>query len=205
MAHVIPQMDSLPLTIQPASPALSAIHINRARRRVRSGGEGEEKEREWLVEDLADTHCLRCGRFQLDGSRDTRLVRNNKPRPLAVILQQTCRSCGFTRRSPFVKGGAAAFQNRRRRNRQNPNLNSLEAQMEMERNTQSVARAQSPPTTSVTQPVRNQEPMTSASDGPKKSKNRKARSGLQEMLERKKKQDQAKSTGTSLASFLQGL
>ena len=198
-------MDSLPLTLHSISPVLSAIHINRARRRARSGGEEEEKERERPVGDLADTHCLNCGRFQLDGSADTRLVRDNKLRPSSVILQKTCRSCGFTRRSPLVKGGAGAFPNQRKRNRQNSNLNSLEAQMEMERNTQSVVRTQSPPITLAKQPARTQEPTASTSGGPKKPKNRKAKSGLQEMLERKKKQDQAKSTGTSLASFLQGL
>jgi len=189
---------ALPLTLQSISPALAAIHANRARHHLRSGGEEEEKERERLVEDLKDTHCPRCGRFQLDGSADTRLVRDNKPRSSAVILQKTCRSCGFTRRSPLVKGGAAAFQNQRKRNRQNPNLNPPEAQMEMKRKTQS------PPVESVTQPV--QEPTASTSGGQKRSGNRKARSGLQEMLERKRKQDQATtSTGTSLASFLQGL
>ena len=191
-------MNALPLTLQPISPALAAIHITRARRCARSGGEEEEKERDRLVDDLKDTHCLRCGRFQLDGSADTRLVRDNKPRSSAVILQKTCRSCGFTRRSPLVKGGAAAFQNQRKRNRQNPNLNPPEAQMEMKRKTQS------PPPESVTEPI--QQPTASTSGGQKKSRNRKARSGLQEMLERKRKQDQATtSTGTSLASFLQGL
>jgi len=189
---------ALPLTLQPISPALAAIHITRARHHLRSGGEEEKKERERLADDLADTHCLGCGRFQLDGSADTRLVRDNKPRSSTVILQKTCRSCGFTRRSPLVKGGAAAFQNQRRRNRRNPNLNHPEAQMEMGRKTQS------PPIESVTQPV--QEPTASTSGGQKGSRNRKARSGLQEMLERKRKQDQGTtSTGTTLASFLQGL
>ena len=151
-----------------------------------------EKEGGRPIDDLSDTHCLRCGRFQLDGSADTRLVRDNKPRSSAVILQKTCRSCGFTRRSPLVKGGAAAFQNQRKRNRQNPNLNPPEMQMEMERETQSAAtQTQSLP--------------DSTSGGQKKPKNRKTRSGLQEMLERKRKQDQAASKGTSLASFLQRL
>ena len=70
--------------------------------------------------------------------------------------------------------------------------------MEMKKETQS------PPVESLTQPV--QEPTASTSGGQKRSRNRKARSGLQEMLERKRKEDQATtSTGTSLASFLQGL
>jgi hypothetical protein len=72
--------------------------------------------------------------------------------------------------------------------------------MEMEGKTQSAAQTLSPPPII---PVK--EPTASTSDGQKKSKNRKARPGLQEMLERKRKQDQAESTGTSLASFLQGL
>lgn len=202
---MVSQKLALPLTLHPISPALSAIHVGRARRSLRSGGEEKEEERERPIGDLTDTHCLGCGRFQLDGSADTRLVRDNKPRSSSVILQKTCRSCGFIRRSPLVKGGAAAFQNQRKRNRQNPNLNPPEAQMEMERNTQSVARTQSPLITSVTQPARVDKLTASTSDGPKKSKNRKARTGLQEMLERKKKQDQEKLTGTSLASFLQGL
>ena len=188
----------LPLALQSVSPALSAFHINRARRRIRSGGEEVEKEA-----DLADTHCQRCRRFQLDGSADTRLVRDNKHRPSAsVILQKTCRSCGFTRRTPLVKDGAALFPNRRKRNRQNRNLNPPGTKMEVEGKTQSAARTQSPPAAQTSQ-VR--EPTASTSDGPKKPKNRKARSGLQEMLERKRKQDQAKSTGTSLTSFLQEL
>ena len=201
VAHVISKMNSqhlLPLTLQSISPALAAIHANRARHHPRPGGGEEEKERERLVEDLNDTHCPSCGRFQLDGSADTRLVRDNKPRSSAVILQKTCRSCGFTRRSLLVKGGAAAFQNQRKRNRQAPNLDPPEAQMEMG------GKTQSPPVESVTQPV--QDPTASTSGGQKRSRNRKARSGLQEMLERKRKQDQATtSTGTSLASFLQGL
>jgi len=192
---------ALPLTLQSISPELSAIHVNRARHHLRFGGE-EEKEVERTVDDLADTHCLSCGRFQLDGSADTRLVRDNKPRSSSVTLQKTCRSCGFTRRSHLVKGGAAAFQNQRKRNRQNPNLKPPGTQMEMER---SDAQIQSPPITLVTQPSKAQKPLASTSDGLKKSKNRKARSGLQEMLERKRKQDQVKSPGTSLASFLQGL
>lgn len=196
---------ALPLTLHSASPALSAIHINRARRRLRSGGEEEEKQRDRPIDDLADTHCIRCGRFQLDGSADTRLVRDNKTRPSAVILQKTCRSCGFTRRSPLVKDGAAAFQNQRRRNRQNPNSKSPVPQTEMERKPQSAPRSQSPQITSVAQPVEGQNPTVPTSGGSNKSKNRKARSGLQEMLEKKRKQDQMKSTGTSLASFLQGL
>jgi len=203
VAHVIPHMDSrrlaLPLTLQPISPALSAIHVNRVRRNLRSGAEEEEKE----VDDLADTHCLGCGRFQLDGSADTRLVRDNKPRPSVVILQKTCRSCGFTRRSPLVKGGAAAFQSHWKRNRRDPNPKPPGTQMEMERETQSVVRTQSPPIPSVMQP--GQKPTPSTSDEQKRSKNRKARPGLREMLERKRKQDQVQSTGTSLASFLQGL
>ena len=191
----------LPLTLQPISPVLSAIHVNRARHRPRSGGEGGEEERERPVDDLGDTHCIRCGRFQLDGSADTRLVRDNKHRSSAAILQKICRSCGFTRRTPLVKGGAAAFQNQRKRNRQNPNLNSPGAQMEMEGKSQ----PQSPPITPITQQTQVQKPTDSAPGGSKKSKNRKARSGLQEMLERKRKNDQMKSTGTPLASFLQGL
>lgn len=201
MGHVTLQMTlqqlTLPLTLHSISPILSAIHVNRARRRP--GGEGEEKERDRLVDHLADTHCPRCGRFQLDGSADTRLVRDNKSRPSAVILQKTCRSCGLTRRSPLVKGGAAAFQNRRKRNRHNPDLKPTAAQMEVERKTQSV---QSPPITSVTQPAQVGKPTAPTS---KKPRNRKARSGLQEMLEKKRRQDQVESTGTSLASFLQGL
>jgi len=204
--HVISKMTSqrlaLPLTLQSISPKLSAIHVNRARHHLRSGGEEEEKDGEPPINDLADTHCPGCGRFQLDGSADTRLVRDNKPRSSAVILQKTCRSCGSTRRSHLVKGGAAAFQNQRKRNRQNPNFKPPGTQIEMER---SVARTQSPPITSVTQPSQTQKPLASTSGGPKKSKNRKAISGLQEMLERKRKQDQVKSPGTSLASFLQGL
>ena len=186
---------ALPLTLQSISPALSAIHINRARYHTRSGGEEEVREAERPVDNPTDTHCLDCGRFQLDGSADTRLVRDNKPRAPAVILQKTCRSCGFIRRSPLVKRGAAAFQNRRKRNRQNSNLKQAEMKKKI----------QSPPETAVTQPVQAQQPAASASDGSKKWKNRKARSGLQEMLERKRKQDQAKPTGTSLATFLQGL
>jgi len=189
----------LPLTLQSISPVLSAIHINRARHHPRSGGEEEEKGRERPVDNLADTHCLKCGRFQLDGSADTRLVRDNKPRASAVILQKTCRSCGFTRRSSLVKGGAAAFQNRRKRNRQNPNLNPPGTQVEMGEKTHSAIRSQSP----VIQPVQTQKPTASTSGGSKKSKSRKARSGLQEMLERKRNQE--KPTGTSLATFLQGL
>jgi RNase P subunit RPR2 len=195
---------ALPFTLHQISPALSAIHVNRARHRARSGGEEGDKERERLGGDLADTHCLGCGRFQLDGSADTRLVRDNKPRSSAVILQKACRSCGFTRRTPLVKGGAAAFQNQRKRKRQHSNLKPPEPQGEMEGKTQSAARTQSPP--SVKRPAAQaQNPTASTSDGQKKSKNRKARTGLQEMLERKRQQDQAKSTGTSLASFLQTL
>lgn len=209
MAHVIRHMAlqrlALPLTLQPISPALSAIHVNRARHCLRSGGEEEEKERNRPIDEFADTHCLSCGRFLLDGSADTRLVRDNKPRSSAVILQKTCRSCGFTRRSPLVKGGASTFQSQRKRNRQNPNLKPPGTEVEMERKIQSMARTQSPPITSITQPAQVHKPTASTSDGPKKSKNRKARSGLQEMLERKRKQDQVESTGTSLASFLQGL
>jgi RNase P subunit RPR2 len=185
---------ALPLTLQSISPVLSAIHINRARHHPRVGEEEEERERP--VDNLADTHCLRCGRFQLDGSADTRLVRDNKPRIRAVIMQQTCRSCGFTRRSPLVKEGAAPFQNRRKRNRQNPNLKTPGTPMKIAKETES------PPKTPVTLPVQAPKPTAST---PKKPKDRKARSGLQEMLERKRKQDQAKSTGTSLATFLQGL
>jgi len=189
-------MAALYLTLQSISPALSAIHVNRARHHARSGGEEEEeREAEQPVDNLADTHCLNCGRFQLDGSADTRLVRDNKPRAPAVILQKTCRSCGLIRRSPLVKRGAAAFQNRRKRNRQNSNLKQAEMKKE----------TQLPPKTAATQPVQAQQPTASTSDGSKKWKNKKARSGLQEMLERKRKQDQAKPTGTSLATFLQGL
>lgn len=203
VVHVILPMSSqppyaLPLTLHSISPVLSAIHIIRARRHLRFGGEEEERERDRPIDDLADTHCLGCGRFQLDGSADTRLVRDNKSGPSAVILQKTCRSCGFIRRSPLVKGGAAAFQNQRKHNRQNPNLKSLGTQAEMERKN----RSQSPQITSVAEPAQLTVP---TSDGSKGSKNRKARSGLQEMLERKRKRDQIKSTGTSLASFLQGL
>ena len=201
--HVIPHMASqrlaLPLTLQPISPALSAIHVARARRHLRCGGEEDETERDQPADELADTHCLSCGRFLLDGSADTRLVRDNKSRPSSVILQKTCRSCGFTRRSPLVKSGAAAFQNQRKRNRQDPNLKPPGTQVEVEK------KAQSPPITSITQPAPAHKPTASTSDGLKKSKNRKAKSGLQEMLERKRKQDQVKSTATSLASFLQGL
>ena len=192
---------ALPLTLHSISPALSAIHANRVRHHPRFGGEEEEeeeKEREGPADNLTDTHCLKCGRFQLDGSADTRLVRD-KPRVSAVILQKTCRSCGFIRRSPLVKEGAAAFQNRRKRNRPNPNLKPPGTQMGMKKGTQSMVQYQSPP---VTQPAQAQKPTASTS---MKSKNRKARSGLQEMLERKRKQDQAKSTDTSLATFLQGL
>ena len=200
---------SLPLTLHSISPSLSAIHVNRARSHLRSGGEEGEKEGERLIDDLADTHCLGCGRFQLDGSAHTRLVRDNKPRSSAVILQKTCRSCGFIRRSPLVKGGAAALQNQRKRNRQNPNLKApetpMEMEVEMEGKTQS-APTRLPPITSIAEPSgQAQEPTGSTSDGPKRSRNRKARPGLQEMLERKRKQDQAKSTDSSLASFLQGL
>jgi len=207
VVHVIFHMASiqplvLPLTLHSVSPALSAIHINRARHHPRSGGEEGEKERERPVDNLADTHCLKCGRFQLDGSADTRLVRDNKRRASAVILQKTCRSCGFTRRSHLVKGGAAAFQNQRKRNRHNPNLKTPGTQMEMEKKNESVVRSLSP----VAQPVQAQKPTASTSGGSKKSKNmRKARPGLQEMLERKREQDQAKSTGASLATFLRGL
>jgi len=74
--------------------------------------------------------------------------------------------------------------------------------MEMEKKTLSVPRPQSPPTSTITQPAQAKNPAASASGG---SKNRKARSGLQEMLERKRKQDREKLTGTSLASFLEGL
>ena len=182
---------AIPLTLQSISPTLSAFHVDRERRRPRFGGEGEEKER--------DTHCPRCRRFQLDGSADTRLVRDNKHRsPSSVILQKTCRSCGFTRRTALVKAGAAVFQNRRKRNRQNQNLKPTPTKVGMEGKTQSVA--QTPPT-SAPQPPQVREP----ADGPKKRKNRKGRPGLQEMLDRKRKRDQAESTGTSLASFLQGL
>ena len=193
------QQLTLPLILHSASPSLSAIHINRVRSRPRPGGEEEAQEAERPTGDLADTHCLKCGRFQLDGSADTRLVRDNKPRPSAVILQKTCRSCGFVNRSPFVKGGAAAFQNLRKRSRRNPNLKSPVTQMEMEKRTQSV-----PPST-ITQPAQGKNPAAWVSGGSKKSKNRKARTGLQEMLERKRKQDREKLTGTSLASFLEGL
>jgi RNase P subunit RPR2 len=191
---------AIPLALHSISPALSAFHINRARRCLRSGGEEEEKERDQSIIDLAGTHCPRCRRFQLDGSADTRLVRDNKHRtPSSVILQKTCRSCGFTRRTPLLKPGAAVFQNRRKRNRQNLNLKPPGTKVEMERKTQSTAReTQSPSITPVAQPPH-------VRDGPKKTKNRKARSGLQEMLERKRKQDQTESAGTSLASFLQGL
>ena len=200
--HMATQPLVLPLTLQSISPTLSAIHINRARHHPRSGGEEEEKERERPVDNLANTHCLKCGRFQLDGSADTRLARDNKRRASAVILQKTCRSCGFTQRSHLVKGGAAAFQNRRKRNRHNPNLKTPGTQIEMEKKTESVVRSQSP----VAQPVQAQKPTASTSGGSKKSKNmRKAKPGLQEMLERKREQDQAKSTGASLATFLQGL
>ena len=74
--------------------------------------------------------------------------------------------------------------------------------MEMEGKPQS----QSPSITPVTQPTQVQKSTDLAPGGSKKSKNRKARSGLQEMLEKKRKNDQMKkSTGTPLASFLQGL
>lgn len=200
------QPHALPLTLHPISPVLSAIHVGRARRHPRPGGEEEEKGRDRTIDDLADTHCLGCGRFQLDGSADTRLVRDNKSRPSAVILQRTCRSCGFTRRSPLVKGGAAAFQNQRKRNRQNQNPKPAGAQMEVEGKIQSVVRFQSPPVTTVTHSTQAQKLAVPTSDGSGKLKSRKARPGLQEMLERKRKQDQVKSTGTtSLASFLQGL
>lgn len=197
---------TLPLTLQSISPVLSAFHINRARRRLRSGGGEEDDERDQPIYDLADTHCPGCRRFQLDGSADTRLVRDNKHHrgSSSVILQKTCGSCGFTRRTPLVKPGADVFQNRRTRNRQNRNLKLPGTTTEAEGKTQSAARAQSPPITPVTVTQPSQE--TSTSDRSKKLKNRKARSGLQEMLERKRKQDQIKSTGTSnLASFLQKL
>jgi hypothetical protein len=75
----------------------------------------------------------------------------------------------------------------------------------MEGETQSMLGTQSPPVVSAAQPSQVQGPTASTSEGPKKSKSRKGRSGLQEMLERKRKQDEAKSSGTTLASFLQGL
>ena len=192
------QYPHLPLILQSISPTLSAFHVGRMRCRLRSGGEEEEKEGERPIGDLAETHCARCRRFQLDGSADTRLVRDNKLRSSSVILQKSCRSCGFTRRVPLVKGGAAIFQNQRRRNRQNPNPKHPGTKSEMEEQALPAARAQTPPVTP-------QSRESATSDVPKKSKNRKSRPGLKEMLERKRKQDQVQSTGTSLASFLEGL
>lgn len=205
--HMPSQQLVLPLTLHSISPTLSAIHINRARRLSRFGGEEGGEESEQPIGDLANTHCPRCGRFQLDGSADTRLVRDNKSRSTVVISQKTCRSCRFTQRSPLVKGGAAVFQNQRirKRNRQNSNLKPTVSQTGMEGETQSVPGTQSLPVVSAAQPSQVQEPTASTSEGPRKSKSRKGRSGLQEMLERKRKQDEAKSSGTTLASFLQGL
>ena len=191
----------LPLILHSISPTLSAFHVGKMRGRLRSGGEEEEKEGERPIDELAETHCARCRRFQLDGSADTRLVRDNKLRSSSVILRKSCRSCGFTRQVPLVKRGAAIFQNQRRRNRQNPNLKHSGTQSEMEEQARPAARAQTPPIRPATPQARE----SATSDVPKKSKNRKARSGLKEMLERKRKQDEAQSTGTSLASFLEEL
>lgn len=209
VSHVTIQMSSqhlaVPLTLQSISPTLAAFHVNRMGRHVRSGGEEEEKEEERVIDDLENTHCPRCRRFQLDGSADTRLVRDNKHRSTSVILQKSCGSCGFTRRSPLVKRGPILFQNQRKRNQQISNLNPPGTKSEVEGNTQPGTRIQTPPIAPAPPQFQVTEPAASTSDGPKKPKNRKARSGLQEMLERKRKQDQAKSAGTTLASFLQGL
>jgi hypothetical protein len=117
-------------------------------------------------------------------------------------LRRTCRSCGFTRCTPLIKGGAALFQSRRKRNRKH-HLPGTKTEMEAQK--QQAPRAQTPPITPAATPSPQLQEPTTSSDKPKRSKNRKARSGLQEMLERKRKQDQLKSPGTSLGSFLQGL
>ena len=183
-------MDLLPLHLQSVSPRLAAFHICCIRR---------------LHPDKANfdnTHCSRCGSFILDGSSDTRTVslkNRGQAHSRRRVMQKSCRSCGFVSRLPLEPGNAVIFPKRSKGNKP-------------------AALPQKPvvePPIPIPTPVASTS-QTSASPSPTpdsnlpKSKTRKKKSGLQDLLARNRaRQEQEKNSTAqarnSLASFLGGL
>lgn len=168
--------------LQSLSPALAALHVHRARRLQPEDGTFDE------------SHCTKCGFFYLDGSSSTRTEssKNKRTRSKQWILKRTCSNCGFVQRLPLEPGNAAFFPKR-------------------PKNSDIVKQTTQPPII-VDQPAtvlpspRDVTPSQS-SKPTSLLKNRKKKSGLQEMLARKRQEEQKTSKPQSggLSSFLGSL
>jgi predicted RNA-binding Zn-ribbon protein involved in translation (DUF1610 family) len=85
-------MDNLPFSLQQISPTLAAAHTIRLRR----------LNSDWSL--FNESHCPRCGTFNIDGSSNTRSGKH--------AMTRTCRFCGFVHKFPLVQGNATLFPRR---------------------------------------------------------------------------------------------